>query len=67
MRIISTYFSLGVFNIKSERSGKYVNVLYGEMAYKAFVPTVLPPNPPINVNEELALLMGKAQRAIGSF
>jgi Fic family protein len=54
-----------VFNIKSERSGKYVNVLYGEMAYKAFEPAILPPNPPINVNEELSLLMGKAQRVIG--
>lgn len=54
-----------MFNIKSERSGKYVNVLYGEMAYKAFEPAVLPPIPPINVNEELSLLMGKAQRVIG--
>lgn len=54
-----------MFNIKSERSGKYVNVLYGEMAYKAFEPAILPPNPPINVNEELSLLMGKAQRVIG--
>ena len=54
-----------MFNIKSERSGKYVNVLHGEMAYKAFEPADLPPNPPIEVHEELSLLMGKAQRIIG--
>jgi Fic family protein len=54
-----------VFNIKSERAGKYVNVLHGEMAYKAFEPVALPPKPSLNIDEDLSLLMGKAHRVLG--
>jgi Fic family protein len=56
---------LGVTIIKSERAGKYVSVLYGEMAYKAFEPVDLPPKPGIDINEELSLLIGKAHRELG--
>lgn len=51
--------------MKSERAGKYVSVLYGEMAYKAFEPVVLPPKPTIDINDELSLLIGKAHRELG--
>lgn len=39
------------------RSGRYVTQLTG---YKAFVPTPLPPQPPINVSSELQALLEKA-------
>ena len=65
MCILYLYFTLEVFNIKSERSGKYVNVLYGEMAYRAFEPAPMPPNPPLNTDEELSLIIGNAHRMLG--
>lgn len=54
-----------VIRIQSERAGKYVRVLHGEMAYQAFEPKDLPPHPSIIINEELSLLIGKAHRELG--
>lgn len=51
--------------MRSERAGKYVKLLYGEMAHKAFEPASLPPDPPVISNEELSLLIGKAHQALG--
>ena len=51
--------------MKSERAGKYLTYLHGEMAYKAFQPAPLPPSPPIDINEEIALLLGNAHRMLG--
>lgn len=55
------------------RAGTYKNNLSGEMAYQSFVPSALPPNPSIelnndiieilvNANKQLALLEGIATR-----
>lgn len=52
-------------SIKSGRAGKYVKVLSGEMAYQAFEPAALPPLPAVNIDEEMALLLGKAHHMLG--
>lgn len=54
-----------MFNIKSVRAGKYVNVLSGELKYQAYAPADLPPDPPINIDAEISLLLGKAHRMLG--
>lgn len=51
--------------MKSERAGRYVTNLYGDMAYKAYQPAPLPPNPSINIDEELSSLLGSAHRMLG--
>lgn len=45
-----------------KRSGQYINQLSG---YKAFIPTPLPPNPAIEINEELNQLLSEANIALG--
>ena len=43
----------------NERAGTYRSNLSGEMAYQSFIPTPLPPNPPIEMDRELiAVLVG---------
>ena len=54
-----------MFNIRSERAGKYVKVLSGEMAYQAFEPAIMPPNPPVKIDEEMSSVLGKAHRMLG--
>lgn len=44
------------------RSGRYVQQLEG---YKAFVPAPLPPDPPVQMDAELARLLSDADRALG--
>jgi len=44
------------------RSGRYVQQSAG---YRAFIPEKLPPHPPIQIDEELQLLLSKADRALG--
>lgn len=51
--------------MRSVRAGKYVTHLHGEMAYKAFQPAPLPPNPPLNIDEEMSSLSGNAHRMLG--
>ena len=49
----------------SERTGNYVQQLFGELAYKAFIPKPLPPEPSLDLNSELMVLLSRADQAIG--
>ncbi|HYJ92403.1 MAG TPA: Fic/DOC family N-terminal domain-containing protein, partial [Pyrinomonadaceae bacterium] len=44
------------------RAGQYVKQTYG---YRAFVPAPLPPDPPIHIDDELSVLLSKADRCLG--
>jgi Fic family protein len=46
------------------RAGSFVNNLSGEMAYKSFRPTPLPPNPPIQLDSESLACLIDANRKI---
>lgn len=46
----------------STRSGRYVNQPTG---YRAFIPEPLPPNPPVQIDGELQVLLSQADRALG--
>lgn len=48
------------------RAGHYRKNLSGEMAYYSFVPNALPPNPALNVDDEMILLLTKANRSIAT-
>lgn len=48
----------------NERSGYFKSNLSGDMEYKSFVPAVLPPNPPIEIDEEMAELLLQAHKEI---
>ena len=48
----------------TNRAGTLVSNLSGEMSYESFRPTLLPPNPPIEVSGELSTkLMHSSQEA----
>ena len=44
----------------NNRAGHIKSNLSGEMAYNSFVPAPLPPNPPIELNDEIINLLIKA-------
>lgn len=44
------------------RAGKYVHQPAG---YRAFLPEPLPPNPPVEVGNDLQVLLSQADRALG--
>ena len=46
------------------RAGEYRTNLSGEMQYKSFIPSSLPPTPPIDMDEELLQLLLVAHRSI---
>ena len=46
------------------RAGTYKKNLSGKMAFNSFVPAVLPPNPPIELNNEIVEILVKANRQI---
>ena len=46
------------------RAGIYKKNLSGEMAYKSFMPSTLPPNPPIEFNKEIVDLLVKANKQL---
>lgn len=48
----------------SNRSGEFVNNLSGELAYKSFRPSELPPVPPINIDDEMVEYLVKANKQI---
>lgn len=50
---------------KEERAGIYKSNLKGEAEYKSFVPKPLPPEPNIEMDEELISLLVKAHRQLG--
>ena len=56
----------GKETIMTNRAGTLVSNLSGEMAYESFRPTLLPPNPPIEVSGELftKLMLPIKKRAI---
>jgi len=47
------------------RAGEYRTNLSGELQYKSFLPKPLPPNPPVEIDEETTGLLSKANRSIG--
>lgn len=46
------------------RAGEYKTNLSGDMKYESFVPSSLPPTPPINIDEEMLQLLLVAHRSI---
>ncbi len=48
----------------NNRAGIYKNNLSGEMAYKSFMPAVLPPNPPIELDKDIVDLLVKANKQL---
>ena len=47
-----------------ERAGYYRTNLSGDMAYKSFVPSQLPPNPELKIDDEMISLLTKANGSI---
>ena len=50
----------------SERAGYYRTNLSGDMAYKSFVPSKLPPNPELNIDDEMMSLLAKSSGSIAT-
>ncbi|PWL75366.1 Fic family protein [Candidatus Gastranaerophilales bacterium] len=48
----------------NNRAGIYKNNLSGEMAYKSFMPAILPPNPPLELDNEIVDLLVKANKQL---
>ncbi|MCK5058055.1 MAG: Fic family protein, partial [Candidatus Aminicenantes bacterium] len=47
--------------MNKNRAGRYINQQTG---YKAYIPNLLPPDPPIFIDEELHFLLSGADRAL---
>lgn len=47
---------------EAARSGRYVTQLKG---YRAFIPNELPPEPPVEIDQEMWMLLSQADRALG--
>lgn len=47
------------------RAGELKENLTGELQYQSFLPTSLPPNPPIKLDKDIIQLLSKANRSIG--
>ena len=43
------------------RAGSFTAKLYGEMAYQSFLPSPLPPNPPVVIDDEMMQLLVQAK------
>lgn len=50
----------------NERAGYYRTNLSGDMAYKSFVPSQLPPNPELKIDDEMISLLTKASGSIST-
>ena len=50
--------------VLDKRAGYYRTNLTGEMAYKSFVPSPLPPTPNLNIDEEMLSLLTRANRSL---
>ena len=48
----------------NNRAGTYKNNLSGEIAYKSFMPSVLPPNPSIELDKDIIDLLVKANKQL---
>lgn len=49
----------------NNRAGRYKKVLYGDLAYNAFVANALPPSPSIKIDDTMQMLLSNADRALG--
>lgn len=49
----------------TKRAGEFKTNLSGELQYKSFLPKPLPPDPPIELDEEMIKILSEANRAIG--
>lgn len=49
----------------NSRAGEYKLNLTGDMRYKSYLPKPLPPNPPIDIDEDTLILLSKANRSLG--
>ena len=47
------------------RAGHYVKQGQGALVYRAFIPAPLPPDPPVQIDAEMARLLSSAERALG--
>ncbi|MGD0092226.1 MAG: Fic family protein [Planctomycetota bacterium] len=47
------------------RAGHYVKQGQGDFSYRAFIPEPLPPDPPVQIDGEMARLLSSAERALG--
>ncbi len=47
------------------RAGEYRKNLTDELQYKSFLPSSLPPNPPVELDEETVKLLSKANHSVG--
>jgi len=56
--------SVGLILTTTNRAGKLKTNLSGEAAYKSFVPVPLPPNPPIEIDQEIVALTVKANKQL---
>lgn len=54
-----------MFTEVSPRGGRLVVQQIGAEGYSAFVPNPLPPNPPLQIDDEMSRLMEMANRALG--
>jgi Fic family protein len=52
----------GKKNMNTHRAGNYANQIGG---YKAFVPKPLPPDPPVQLDQEMVHLLSLAERSLG--
>ncbi|MCM1268864.1 MAG: Fic family protein [Bacteroidales bacterium] len=50
----------------ANRAGGFRTNLSGEAAYRSFVPSPLPPNPPIEMNDEMVQLLVNANKSIAA-
>ena len=50
----------------NERAGHYRTNLSGDMAYKSFVPSPLPPNPELKIDDEMISLLTKANGSLSA-
>jgi Fic family protein len=48
-----------------KRQGEFVNNLSGDLSYKSFKPSSLPPNPDISIDEEMLNLISDSSRILG--
>ena len=54
-----------MFSQKSLRAGSLITQQSGPDGYKSFVPSPLPPDPPLKYDEEMNNLVESANRALG--
>lgn len=50
--------------VNNTRAGFYRSNLSGDMAYRSFVPTKLPPDPPIEIDDEMGVLLLEAHKKL---